>query len=142
MRSFVLACGAAALALIVSACGGGNNGYNNTPTSPTSPTPPPAGSATINIVGTSGPQSFSPNPSPALATGQMVVWHNSDAATHRIVANDGSFDTGNITSGSASAPLQLKTDGTNYHCSIHPSMTGAINATAGAPPPCQGQYCP
>jgi plastocyanin len=137
MRSIVFTCGAAALALIVSACGS-SNGSNM---GPTSPTPTPTSNSTINIVGNRGAQSFSPNPSPAPAAGQMVAWHNSDGATHRIVANDGSFDTGNIAPGAGSTPLQLKTDGANYHCSIHPSMIGAISASAGAPPPCTGQYC-
>jgi plastocyanin len=129
MRSIVLTCGAAALAVFVVACGSGN-GNNNSPTAPTTPptnTPAPA-SATINIVGSAGPQAYSPNPAPALASGQTVAWHNGDAVVHRIVADDGSFDTGNIATGATSGAMMPKTNGTAYHCSIHPSMTGTIAA--------------
>ncbi len=134
MRSIALTCGAAALALCVVACGSGN-GNNSSPTAPTPPTTPapaPAGSATINIVGSAGPQSYNPNPAPALTSGQTVVWHNSDAVTHRIVADDGSFDTGNIATGGSSGAMMPKTNGVAYHCSIHPSMTGTITAAAAA----------
>ena len=32
--------------------------------------------------------------------------------------------------------------GTNYHCSIHPGMIGAVSAASGgAPPACTGAYC-
>jgi len=131
MRSIALACGAAALAVFVVACGSSGNGYNNSPTAPTTPTTPaPSGSATINIVGSAGPQSYNPNPAPALTSGQTVVWHNSDAVTHRIVADDGSFDTGNIANGATSGAMMPKTNGVSYHCSIHPSMTGTITAAA------------
>src|SRR6266508_930800 len=142
MKSVVIAaaCGTLILALGLSACGSGNNSY----TSPTTPTPtnptPPAGSAQIGIVGERGAQSFSPNPASA-AMGQSLTWKNNDGITHRIVANDGSFDTGNIAGGGTSTGVTLRTDGANYHCSIHPDMIGSINASAGTPPPCTGQYC-
>jgi len=42
----------------------------------------------------------------------------------------------------ASSPaLRLATDGANYHCTIHPTMVGSINASSGEPPPCT-DYCP
>ena len=34
---------------------------------------------------------FSPNPA-TLPAGQMVVWHNVDSVTHRVVLNNGSLD--------------------------------------------------
>ena len=48
---------------------------------------------TINVVSENGAQSFSPNPA-TLPAGQMVVWHNVDSVTHRVVLNNGSLDTG------------------------------------------------
>ena len=69
---------------------------------------------------------------------QTIAWRNTDGVVHRIVANDGSFDTGDIAPGATSAPRTLTADGANYHCSIHPGMVGAINSAAGAPPPCSG----
>jgi len=88
----------------------------------------------------SGSQSFSPNPA-AAGQGTTVAWRNDDAVVHRIVMNDGSLDTGNIGPGQTSAALTMRTDGGNYHCTIHPSMVGSIRAASGAPPPCTGLYC-
>jgi len=80
---------------------------------------------TINVVGVNGAQSFSPNPA-TLPAGQMVVWHNIDSITHRVVLNDGSLDTGNIGPGASSAPMSINNGGGPYHCSIHPVMVGTI----------------
>ena len=130
---FVLVVGHGALAgaLALTACGGGSSDSPTTPTSNVS---------TISILGERGSQSFSPNP--ASPGGQMVVWRNDDGVTHRIVANDGSFDTGDIGTGATSRMMQASPDGTNYHCSIHPTtMFGAISGAGGAaPPPCT-DYC-
>jgi len=95
-----------------------------TPTGPTSTPDPTAGAITINVVRENGAQSFSPNPA-TVPPGQMVVWHNVDTVTHRVVLNDGNLDTGNIAPGAFSAPMILRAVGA-YHCSIHPSMVGTI----------------
>lgn len=132
---------AAFIAIVASACGGGSD----SPTSP-SPTPPPSGgggsaAATISIVGDRAAQSFNPNPASA-AQGQSVSWRNNDNQVHHIVSNDGTVDTGDIAPGATSAARVLQTNGTNYHCTIHPGMIGAISAAAGEPPPpCTGEYC-
>jgi plastocyanin len=96
-----------------------------TPTPP-APTPTPSsGIVTINVIGVNGAQSFSPNPA-TLPAGQMVVWHNIDTITHRVVLNDGTLDTGNIDAGASSEPMAINMGGGPYHCSIHPSMVGTI----------------
>ena len=137
-------CGVAlAIALTIVGCGG-DGGYST----PTTPTPSTGGggggtsaSVTVNITASSGPQSFNPNPATMATTG-TVAWANRDGAAHRIVANDGSFDTGDIAPGATSRAITAPAAGTNYHCSIHPTMVGAIGATQGQPPPpCTGQYC-
>jgi plastocyanin len=76
---------------------------------------------TITIVATNGAQSFTPNPASA-ATGDSVVWRNNDVTTHRIVLDNGSLHTGNISPGASSAPMTLTGAGGGYHCAIHPSM--------------------
>ena len=59
--------------------------------------PPASNPVTVSISGVRGSNSFSPNPvSPG---GQMVMWRNDDGLTHRIVADNGSFDTGNLVAG-------------------------------------------
>jgi plastocyanin len=80
---------------------------------------------TINVVAINGAQSFSPNPA-TLPAGQMVVWHNIDSITHRVVLNDGSLDTGNLNPGASSRAMSINTGGGPYHCSIHPVMVGTI----------------
>jgi plastocyanin len=120
---------AAAAGLILSACGGGGS-------TPSGPTP---GALTITITRQNGAQSFSPNP--ASAGGQTVVFRNSDSVVHRVMLNDGSIDTGDIAPGATSAAVQMPAGGTNYHCSVHPDMIGAVSGTAGGPPPCEGPYC-
>jgi plastocyanin len=112
----------------ISACGG------------SSPTTPSTSSSTISIVGQSGTQAFNPNPAPF--GGQQVVFKNSDATTHHIVLNDGSFDSGDLAPGASSRGFVLPSSGTNYHCTIHPGMIGSVNAASGtSAPPCEGPYC-
>ena len=118
-------------ALAIAACSNDSGG---------SPTTPTGNAATITIVANNGSQSFTPNP--AQAGGQVAVWRNSHGEMHRIVANDGSFDTGDLLPGATSTMLMLAAAGINYHCAIHPTMIGAIGGSGGeAPPPCVGVYC-
>jgi plastocyanin len=108
---------------LVWGCGGSGNSTNGGNTSnPAAPSPPNA--VTINVVAINGAQSFSPEPA-TVPAGQMVVWHNVDNTTHRVVLNDGELDTGNLQPGAFSAPMSLVAPGP-YHCSIHPVMVGTI----------------
>jgi plastocyanin len=113
--------------------GGYSSGSSN---SPAAPTPTPSnGVVTINVVAINGAQSFSPNPA-TLPAGQMVVWHNINNTTHRVVLDDRSVDTGDLAPGASSPPMALGAAGGQYHCSIHPEMIGSINqdTSASAPP--------
>ena len=139
MRHRILT-GAAILAL-ANAIGCGGGGYSgSTPTSP-SPAPSSSGSGanTIVISGNNGSLSFTPNP--AAVGGQLVQFRNNDSVVHRVRLNDGSLDTGDIAPGATSSPLMMPGAGTNYHCSLHPSMIGAVAAPGLPPPPCSGDYC-
>jgi len=123
----------------VAGCGGGS-GYGSSGNPAPSPTPTPTGAATITINGQNGTQAFSPNP--ASFGGQQVVFKNNDSIVHHVVLNDGSVDTGDIAPGATSKVVQMPGGGTNYHCTIHPGMIGAVAAsTGGEAPPCEGQYC-
>lgn len=114
-------------------CGGGGGGSDN----PVGPSP--GAPVTITILGERGAQSFSPNP--ATAGGQMVVFRNSDTVVHRVRLNNGSIDTGDIAPGATSQPVLMPVAGTNYHCTLHTGMIGAISSDTGPPPACEGQYC-
>ncbi len=141
MRSVRVLSGIIGLVLACASCGGGSS-YNPSPAPSPSPSPSPQpASLTVTIAGQQGDQSFSPNPGTPGAA-RTVAWHNDDGVAHRIVANDGSFDTGNLAAGQTSAAMTVPAGGVNYHCSIHPSMIGAIgDPSGGAPPPCTGIYC-
>jgi len=140
MRVFVTASAVVALGLGMWGCSG--NGYTSGNSgNPTTPTPGMPGIVTINVVAIDGAQSFSPNPA-TLPAGQMVVWHNVDSTTHRVVLNDRSVDTGNLAPGASSQPMSIAAAGGQYHCSIHPVMVGSVNqGTSDMPAPCQGAYC-
>lgn len=118
-------------AMVMSACGGGG--------SPASPSPTVTGPVTVNIVGERGALSFSPNP--VDAAGRMVVFRNTDTVVHRVRLNDLSIDTGDIAPGASSRPVLMPANGTNYHCFLHPGMTGGVSAGTAPPPPCSGLYC-
>lgn len=116
-------------ALVLAGCGG--SGYGSMPAAPSSG----GGSATtanvtIMIVGSSGSQAFSPNPA-TVGTNQTLVFRNTDATTHRIVADAGAFDSGNIGPSVTSAPITIASaNSTPFHCTIHPSMVGGINTSS------------
>ena len=122
--------------LIYVGCGGGSYG-GSTPTSPSGGGSTSA--TTITIMGSNGTQAFSPND--AGFGGQSVVFKNNDSITHRVVLNDGSVDTGDIAPGATSRAVVMPAAGTNYHCSLHPGMIGAVSGGSGAPPACTGLYC-
>lgn len=121
MKRVLISTGLVVATVALWACGGTSS---SSPTSPTGTSAPPAGATVIDVVRENGAQSFSPNPA-TVPAGQMIVWHNVDTVTHRVVLNDGTLDTGNIAPGAFSAPMTLRVVGP-YHCSIHPSMVGTI----------------
>jgi len=144
MRACVTVMVVVTLGLGVWGCGGnsytsGNSGSSGSPIAPTSTI---SGIVTINVVAVNGAQSFSPNPA-SLPVGQMVVWHNVDSITHRVLLNDGSVDTGDLQPGASSQPMAIAAAGGQYHCSIHPVMVGSLNQDTSNMPaaPCQGAYC-
>jgi plastocyanin len=147
MRAIVTAGVAVAFGLNLWGCSGsgygsGSSGNPGAPTSTSASTSGvvTSGVVTVNVVGINGALSFSPNPA-SLPAGQMVVWHNVDSITHRVVFNDRSVDTGNLDAGASSQALQIAAAGGQYHCAIHPVMVGGVNQDSPAPAPCQGAYC-
>jgi plastocyanin len=113
--------GIPAVALLLLSAGiSGCNGSDPAPMAPS----PTGDVVTINVVAINGAQSFSPNPA-SIPAGQMVVWHNIDNTTHRVVLDDRSIDTGNLAPGVSSQAMALPAVGP-YHCTIHPEMIGAL----------------
>jgi plastocyanin len=133
----LLAVGAILLALAALwavGCGGGGSYSNATPTAPS--TGGTAANVTVNIVGSAGSNALSPNPVSA-ASGQTVAFKNNDGNLHHMVANDGSWDAGDVAPGATSKSVSVSGSSSNFHCTIHPTMVGSINGASAPPPPTQ-----
>lgn len=75
-------------------------------------------------------QNYAFNPTPdTVLINTTVTWTNRDPETHTVTADSGSpgtWDSGNLMTGSAfTYKLQVRGRYT-YHCAIHPTMQGAI----------------
>ena len=68
-------------------------------------------------------RAFAPG-SITVAPGSTVVWTNSDPGSHTVTADDLSFDSGALTSGSSFTAVVTAT--VTYHCGIHPAMKATI----------------
>jgi plastocyanin len=124
-----------AMALGLSACGGGDDGDATTVTEPAESSTEESGSS-ANAPAPSGeaPRSekveianFAYDPDPVtVQVGGKVIWLNQDSAPHTATAEDGSFDTGTLEEGKLKSET-FKQPGTfAYHCEIHPQMHGTI----------------
>ena len=59
--------------------------------------------------------------------GETVLWTNVSERTHTVTSDTGLFDSGEVTGGSRFS-FTFKDVGTyDYHCTIHPSITGEID---------------
>lgn len=72
---------------------------------------------------------FTPS-SLTVKVGTTVTWTNTDSVSHTVTADDGSFTSGKIATGSTFKETFAKAGTYAYHCAIHSSMTGTITVTA------------
>jgi plastocyanin len=114
-------------ALVAVGCGGSSD--NNPSGSPTT-----TAAATTTAGGASGGstaatiQNFAFHPATVNAkAGQKVTWTNDDSTTHTVTADDGSFDSGNLSPGKSFSATLAKSGTIKYHCSIHPFMKGTVS---------------
>jgi plastocyanin len=111
------------------ACGGDAAGTTTTEASPT-PTSEPVtttsvvqaepGTATITI------QNFSFVGSPTVAVGEAVEVVNEDGPNHTWTAEDGTFDSGTLSSGDTFSFTFDEAGEYAFFCAIHPGMTGSL----------------
>jgi plastocyanin len=117
LRRFLVPVLLAPLVVLAAACGSSSKPA-------ASPTTSGSGGAADTIV----IQNFAFHPSTlTVAPGAKVTVHNEDQATHTVTANDGAFNTGDITGGSTTtftAPAKAGSYG--YICEIHQYMTGTL----------------
>jgi plastocyanin len=81
-----------------------------------------AGGDTVKMAGLS----FAPG-TLTVARGTTVVFDNDDTAPHTVTARSGGVDSGVLDPGKQFS--LAVTDGFDYFCSIHPSMTGKLAVT-------------
>ena len=62
----------------------------------------------------------------SIAVNDSVEWTNDDNRDHRIVAGDGSFDSGTIKPGKTFAVKFTKAGTFSYACTLHPREKGTI----------------
>jgi plastocyanin len=87
------------------------------------------GNATEGTVITIKDFKFSPNPLKAPA-GASITVKNDDTTTHTLTADDKSFDTGEVASGTSSKITLPATAATvKYHCEIHDFMKASVEVT-------------
>lgn len=79
----------------------------------------------VTIQGTS----FSPA-TVNISAGDTVVWANSDDRDYTVIASDGSFNSGNISSGKTYEHTFTKAGSFAYGCKYHPRMKGTVAVTA------------
>jgi plastocyanin len=72
---------------------------------------------------------YLPNPA-QLSVGSKITWINKDTAPHTATAINGSFDTSLINAGSSGSAIIKGTGTIQYHCTIHPWMTGILQTTS------------
>lgn len=67
-----------------------------------------------------------------IVAGESVKWTlGNDGVTHTVTADDGTFDSGEMTEEGQAFQVAFQDPGTyTYHCEIHRSMTGTITVAA------------
>lgn len=68
---------------------------------------------------------FSPQ-SLKIQVGQTVEWTNADTRDHTVIADDGSFESGNLSRGDRFTHTFEQPGTFRYGCSYHPRMKGKI----------------
>jgi plastocyanin len=71
-------------------------------------------------------QEFSPAQIDALP-GDAITWSNISERTHTVTADDGTFDSGEVSSGGTFAITSAQPGVYAYHCRIHAGMNGEID---------------
>lgn len=119
------------LVVFLSGCNGQTNSNNNAapsnnlPTTPSTTTTPASSGSQVEVE----IQNFAFVPQDiTINKGDTVTWRNMDSATHTVVSTSGSeINSGSLAANGGTYSHTFKTAGNyDYHCSIHPSMKGAI----------------
>jgi plastocyanin len=128
-RWMALIAGLFAMALVLAACGGDDNGGTTGPTATTGPTGATGATATgggggggteVTIEG------FAFHPSTITVSGPTdIAVTNNDTTAHTFTLDDGSANLALAAGESGTVTVDVS-ETTGFHCTIHPSMTGTI----------------
>jgi plastocyanin len=88
----------------------------------------PVSSATVKI--TSG--GFDPD-AVTVPAGDAVTFTNNDNQDHRVVADDGTFDTGTLRPGESTVVVLADAGTVKFKDSLDPSLTGQVEVAASTP---------
>jgi hypothetical protein len=66
-----------------------------------------------------------------IRAGETITWTNQDSAPHTVTANDGAYDSGNLSLNMNYTHTFTQAGVFSYFCNIHPSMTGVVNVISG-----------
>jgi len=87
--------------------------------------PPPGGGGPITDTVTIQATIFAPF-TMTVGLGATVTWKNTDTETHSVVADDGSFSSGDIAPNETYSFSFTSNRSYPYHCGLHPAVTGAV----------------
>jgi plastocyanin len=67
-----------------------------------------------------------------IKVGDTVTWTNDGPSVHTVTADDGSFDSGDLSVGKTFSHRFQTAGSFGYHCSIHPFMTATVIVQSGS----------
>ncbi len=109
--------------LLLAACGA------SSPTSSTSG----SGTQAVPVTGSAAKviiNNFAFDPATiTIKVGQTVTWTNQDTPAHTVVADDNSWKSPDISTGSSFSHTFTTAGTFSYHCSIHPKMKAVVIVT-------------
>jgi len=113
--------------LLLAACGS-----SKTPSQPTGgASGGPVAGTLLTISHGSSAEAFSPNPV-SVTAGLRLLFSNTDTIAHRIVADSGAWDSGEIAPGVFNTGFVTTTASAGaFHCALHPGATGTVTVTGG-----------
>jgi len=124
-KRFALMAAIASLVLVAAACSSNDTGSSGTTT------PPAASSAGGGSTSTTlTMQNIAYNPtSLSVATGGTVSLDNKDSVTHTFTVDGQNVDVTVDGGTTGSASIDIPAGSYDFHCKIHPSMTGTLTVT-------------
>jgi plastocyanin len=126
-KRFALVAAIASMVLVGAACSNSGTGSSETTTPAQSPASSAGGGSTSTTL-TMQNIAFSPT-SLSVATGSTVDLDNEDSVTHTFTIDGQDVDVTVDGGTTGSAPIDLAAGSYDFHCKIHPSMTGTLTVT-------------